>query len=526
MSKPVEKAVKWVQNQGLRKKGSIPSLDSMYSGGGGTNFNKNWVHPPDALMYGRVDYTVKFLGEVDVATPKGTDVVKSAIQKIKFQLQVKRSQGHKIPRVSIQINMEGLNIVDPRTKIILHKYPLHRISFCADDKTDKRVFSFIAKAADSARHSCFVFLSDKLAEEITLSIGEAFDLAYRKFLETNGRELETKKQLMVLRKRIADLEAENMTLKQQVASYQRSQTAPERQQNTLQQSSLLEHVSDHSDGRFAATSYGGAEKRSAEASVEKSCGARGATATMNQGPPPLPPTSPVPKAPAPLPSLPSQQIVVNPPPQTSSSGRSRLGQQASLDGDFANGGASAACRRRHANAQGETASGADNTLLAELSSNGPSVGSRLQNLDTNGLDDVFDSDFDPRAGEQQRTNGLSLENIGCDLDLFGLEPFALGSGGSKSSGATTRNSGTAAASLTTNGTAFSVSSTMVESAREPSAAELESAISLIDTRLAEMRAGFAQGLSLGQTSDLALQPDFLHNIDELDPVAVGSVTSG
>lgn len=44
----------------------------------------------------------------------------------------------------------------------LHQYPLHRISFCADDKAEKRFFSFIAKEADSEEHTCYVFVSDKL----------------------------------------------------------------------------------------------------------------------------------------------------------------------------------------------------------------------------------------------------------------------------------------------------------------------------------------------------------------------------
>ena len=82
--------------------------------------------------------------------------------------------------------------MDLKTRVILYKHPLNRISFCADDKMvtivsdrsinidwiqDKRVFSYIAKA-DDGKHQCFVFLSDKMAENITLTIGEAFDLAY------------------------------------------------------------------------------------------------------------------------------------------------------------------------------------------------------------------------------------------------------------------------------------------------------------------------------------------------------------
>ena len=45
--------------------------------------------------------------------------------------------------------------------MVLHRYPLHRISYCADDKSDKRMFTFIAKAADTNKHFCYVFGSDK-----------------------------------------------------------------------------------------------------------------------------------------------------------------------------------------------------------------------------------------------------------------------------------------------------------------------------------------------------------------------------
>ena len=57
--------------------------------------------------------------------------------------------------------MEGVAIQEPKTKKILHQYPLHKISYCADDKAEKRFFSFISKDGDG-KHTCFVFVSDKL----------------------------------------------------------------------------------------------------------------------------------------------------------------------------------------------------------------------------------------------------------------------------------------------------------------------------------------------------------------------------
>lgn len=49
---------------------------------------------------------------------------------------------------------------------ILHQYPLHRISYCADDKAEKKFFSFIAKEANSEKHTCYVFVSDKLVSSL------------------------------------------------------------------------------------------------------------------------------------------------------------------------------------------------------------------------------------------------------------------------------------------------------------------------------------------------------------------------
>lgn len=175
--------------------------------------NKQWIHPPDSITRGHILYTVKFYGECEVESPKGTDVVKDAIRKRKFNKTIRKTEGQKTPKVELSISVDGVTIQEPKTKIVKHQYPLHRISYCADDKSDKRMFSFIAKASDSNKHFCYVFASDKNAEEITLTIGQAFDLAYRKFLETQGKDGDVKKQQVVLQKKVEALERENTQLK-------------------------------------------------------------------------------------------------------------------------------------------------------------------------------------------------------------------------------------------------------------------------------------------------------------------------
>lgn len=150
----------------------------------------------------------QFLGNTSVDQPKGIDVVKDAIRKLQFAQQMTKAEtGHqqKLKKVEITVSIDGVAIQEPRTQKILHQYPLHNISYCADEKGVKKFFTFIAKnipkqlngsagttnghmnggttqsqSADGEEsHECFVFVSSKLASDITLTIGQAFDLAYK-----------------------------------------------------------------------------------------------------------------------------------------------------------------------------------------------------------------------------------------------------------------------------------------------------------------------------------------------------------
>ncbi|KAM6464079.1 PTB domain-containing engulfment adapter protein 1 isoform 1-T3 [Liasis olivaceus] len=178
--------------------------------------DKTWMHTPEALSKHYIPYNAKFLGSTEVEQPKGTEVVRDAVRKLKFARHIKKSEGQKTPKVELQISIYGVKILDPKTKEVQHNCQLHRISFCADDKTDKRIFTFICKDSESNKHLCYVFDSEKCAEEITLTIGQAFDLAYRKFLESGGKDVETRKQIAGLQKRINELETENLELRNKV----------------------------------------------------------------------------------------------------------------------------------------------------------------------------------------------------------------------------------------------------------------------------------------------------------------------
>uniref|UniRef100_A0A182N9D1 PID domain-containing protein n=1 Tax=Anopheles dirus TaxID=7168 RepID=A0A182N9D1_9DIPT len=189
-----------------------------------TKNGRNWLHAPDVLVNGHVAYLVKYLGSTPVEQPKGIEVVKEAIRRLQFTQQMKKAEGGgnvKTKKVEITISVDGVAIQEPRSLTIMHQFPLHKISYCADEKGAKKFFSFIAKTGTAAtttasissgddtnssnnstisngtedRHECFVFISNKLASDITLTIGQAFDLAYRRYVSDSGKSLESVKLL-------------------------------------------------------------------------------------------------------------------------------------------------------------------------------------------------------------------------------------------------------------------------------------------------------------------------------------------
>ena len=68
----------------------------------------------------------QFLGSTEVEQPKGIDVVKEGIRKLKFSQQIKKAEGTKTPKAELTVSIDGVAIQEPKTKKIQHQYPLHR----------------------------------------------------------------------------------------------------------------------------------------------------------------------------------------------------------------------------------------------------------------------------------------------------------------------------------------------------------------------------------------------------------------
>lgn len=72
------------------------------------------------MHYGRLTYNIslflQYLGSTEVDQPKGIEVVKDAICKLKFNQQIKKSEGTKTPKVELTISIDGVAIQEPKTK--------------------------------------------------------------------------------------------------------------------------------------------------------------------------------------------------------------------------------------------------------------------------------------------------------------------------------------------------------------------------------------------------------------------------
>jgi hypothetical protein len=52
-----------------------------------------------------------------VDQPKGIEVVKEGIRKLKFNQQLRKAEGNKTPKVELTISIDGVAIQEPKTKV-------------------------------------------------------------------------------------------------------------------------------------------------------------------------------------------------------------------------------------------------------------------------------------------------------------------------------------------------------------------------------------------------------------------------
>merc|ERR1712083_378353 len=100
-----------------------------------------------------------------------------------------KSLNKKLPQVSLNISLRGIKMVDTVTSDLHLDFSIYRISYCSVDPTLQHIFTFIA-TNQNLTMECHAFLchKKKIAQSATLTIAQAFNLAFEEWMRDKNRK--------------------------------------------------------------------------------------------------------------------------------------------------------------------------------------------------------------------------------------------------------------------------------------------------------------------------------------------------
>ncbi|XP_008308345.1 C-Jun-amino-terminal kinase-interacting protein 1 isoform X2 [Cynoglossus semilaevis] len=134
-------------------------------------------------------YNLKFLGSVQVPFHKGNDVLCAAMQKIATNR--KMTVKYNPPSSCIlEISVKGIKLAVQEdyytcdgSNECSHFFQLKNVSFCGYHPKNSKYFGFITKHPADQRFACHVFVSENSTKPLAESVGKAFQLYYKEFVE-------------------------------------------------------------------------------------------------------------------------------------------------------------------------------------------------------------------------------------------------------------------------------------------------------------------------------------------------------
>ncbi|XP_078715280.1 C-Jun-amino-terminal kinase-interacting protein 1-like isoform X2 [Lampetra fluviatilis] len=142
----------------------------------GKSRNDDWVER----------FGLHFLGSVEVPYHKGNNVLCAAMQKI---AQARRVTVHlKPPSVcTLEITAQGIRLVLKAGSYqggkCSHFFKLRNVSFCGYHPKKSNYFGFITKHPSDHRFACHVFVAEDSTRPVAESVGKAFQVFYKEYLE-------------------------------------------------------------------------------------------------------------------------------------------------------------------------------------------------------------------------------------------------------------------------------------------------------------------------------------------------------
>uniref|UniRef100_A0A3B5KH03 Mitogen-activated protein kinase 8 interacting protein 1 n=1 Tax=Takifugu rubripes TaxID=31033 RepID=A0A3B5KH03_TAKRU len=136
-------------------------------------------------------YRLKFLGSVQVPYHKGNDVLCAAMQKIATNRRM--TVEYNPPSSCIlDISVKGIKLsvqedyyACDRSNECNHFFQLKNVSFCGYHPKNNKYFGFITKHPADHRFACHVFVSEDSTKAVAESVGKAFQLYYKEFVEAS-----------------------------------------------------------------------------------------------------------------------------------------------------------------------------------------------------------------------------------------------------------------------------------------------------------------------------------------------------
>jgi len=157
--------------------------------------SENWDSLREPVVEG-VTFYCKYLGSCLVDEPKGEVATAEAIKSI---IQEAKAASRTPTRVALNVSLRGITAEDAQTNQLLMQTSIYSISYCSADAHYGHVFAYIANN-DNDTCECHAYLCPKrkMAQAVTVSIAQAFELAYESWkMETAGTSRETEETVVL-----------------------------------------------------------------------------------------------------------------------------------------------------------------------------------------------------------------------------------------------------------------------------------------------------------------------------------------